>query len=58
MPITTNGWSGLAAPAVAAAAVHYTGPWYLIFGPVLVIAIRLAIGWRRRGGGRGPFNGS
>jgi membrane protein implicated in regulation of membrane protease activity len=51
-PITAGAWSGLAAPAVAAAAVHSTAPWYVAV-PVLVVALALTI-WRRRRGGGGP----
>lgn len=58
--LTTSGWSGLAAPAIAAAADHSTAPWYIAV-PVIVLVIVVAI-WRRRGGGgpsgRGPFSGS
>jgi hypothetical protein len=58
MIITTVAWRGLASPGVAAAAVHYTTPWYIAV-PVLVVALGLSF-WRRRrgGGGRGPFGGS
>jgi hypothetical protein len=60
-PITAGAWSGLAGPAVAGAAVHYTTPWYFAV-PVLVVALGLMIWRRRRGGGgpsgRGPFGGS
>ncbi|MGD0557971.1 MAG: hypothetical protein ABSA93_23690 [Streptosporangiaceae bacterium] len=59
MIITTVAWRGLASPAVAGAAVHYTTPWYIAV-PVLVVALGLSF-WRRRrggGGGRGPFGGS
>ena len=59
--ITAGAWSGLAAPAVAGAAVHSTAPWYVAV-PVLVVALALTIWRRRRGGGRppgrGPFGGS
>jgi len=62
MSITTGGWSGLAAPAVAAAAVHSTAPWYYVFGPVVVIAVGFVLRRSRRGGGgprgQGPFGGS
>jgi hypothetical protein len=59
--ITAGAWSGLAAPAVAGAAVHYTTPWYVAV-PVLVVVLGLNL-WRRRrrGGGpsgRGPSGGS
>jgi hypothetical protein len=61
--IPVGAWSGLAAPAIAAGAVHYTTPWYIAV-PVLVVVLGLSI-WRRRrrggGGGssgRGPFGGS
>ena len=50
--ITAGAWSGLAAPAVAGAPVHYTTPWYFAV-PVLVVALALTI-WRRRRGGGGP----
>jgi hypothetical protein len=60
-PITAGAWSGLAAPAVAGAAVHSTAPWYFAV-PVLVAALGLKIWRRRRGGGgpsgRGPSGGS
>jgi hypothetical protein len=62
--MTAGAWSGLAAPAVAGAAVHSTAPWYVAV-PVLVVALALTIWRRRRGGGRGggpsgrgPFGGS
>jgi hypothetical protein len=59
--MTAGAWSGLAAPAVAGAAVHSTAPWYVAV-PVLVVALGLTIWRRRRGGGgrsgRGPFGGS
>lgn len=62
MSITTNGWSALTAPAVAAAAVHSTAPWYYIFGPVVLIAVGFVLRRSRRGGGgprgQGPFGGS
>ena len=44
--VTAGAWSGLAAPAVAGAAVHSTAPWYFAV-PVLVAALALKI-WRRR----------
>ena len=50
--VTAGAWSGLAAPAVAGAPVHYTTPWYFAV-PVLVVALGLTI-WRRRRGGGGP----
>ena len=50
--MTAGAWSGLAAPAVAGAAVHSTAPWYVAV-PVLVVALGLTI-WRRRRGGGGP----
>jgi hypothetical protein len=50
--VTAGAWSGLAAPAVAGAAVHSTAPWYVAV-PVLVVALALTI-WRRRRGGGGP----
>jgi hypothetical protein len=50
--ITAGAWSGLAAPAVAGAAVHSTTPWYIAI-PVLVAALGLKI-WRRRRRGGGP----
>ena len=50
--VTAGAWSGLAAPAVAGAAVHSTAPWYFAV-PVLVAALALTI-WRRRRGGGGP----
>jgi len=50
--ITASAWSGLAAPAVAGAAVHSTAPWYVAV-PVIVAALALTI-WRRRRGGGGP----
>lgn len=60
--ITTDGWSGLAAPAVAAAAVHSTAPWYWALGPLVVIAVGFVLRRSRRGGGgppgQGPFGGS
>ncbi len=61
--VTTDGWRGLATPAIAGAAVHYTTPWFIAV-PILVVAFGLrAWQWRRRrrGGGpsgRGPFGGS
>jgi hypothetical protein len=59
--ITAGAWSGLAAPAVAGAAVHSTAPWYVAV-PVVVAALGFTIWRRRRGGGgpsgRGPFGGS
>jgi hypothetical protein len=58
---TAGAWSGLAAPAVAGAAVHSTAPWYVAV-PVLVAALGLTIWRRRRAGrrpsGRGPSSGS
>jgi hypothetical protein len=58
--MTTGGWSGLAAPAIAGAAVHSTAPWYFAI-PAVVLVVAVSI-WRRRGGGgppgRGPFGGS
>ena len=36
--ITAGAWSGLAAPAVAGAAVHSTAPWYVAV-PVVVAAL-------------------
>jgi hypothetical protein len=58
--VTTGGWSGLAAPVIAGAAVHSTAPWYFAI-PAVVLVVAVAI-WRRRGGGgppgRGPFGGS
>jgi hypothetical protein len=60
-PITAGAWSGLAAPAIAGAAVHSTAPWYIAV-PLVVVGLGLAIWHRRRGGGgpsgRGPFGGS
>ena len=50
--MTAGTWSGLAAPAVAGAAVHSTAPWYIAV-PVLAVALALTI-WRRRRGGGGP----
>ena len=50
--IAAGAWSGLAAPAVAGAAVHSTAPWYVAV-PVLVVVLGLTI-WRRRRGGGGP----
>ena len=52
--VTAGAWSGLAAPAVAGAAVHSTAPWYIAV-PVVVVALALTI-WRRRRrrGGGGP----
>jgi hypothetical protein len=44
-----SAYSAVAAPLVAAAATHYTAPWYVAV-PVLVVALGLAI-WRRRRGG-------
>jgi hypothetical protein len=59
--LTAGAWSGLAAPAMAGAAVHSTTPWYIAV-PVLVVVLGLSIWRRRRGGGgpsgRGPFGGS
>jgi hypothetical protein len=58
--ITTDGWYGLATPAIAGAAVHSTAPWYFAIPPIL-LAIGAMIWRRRRGGGppgRGPFGGS
>jgi hypothetical protein len=61
--ITAAAWSGLAVPAVAGTAVHYTTPWYFAV-PVVVVVLGLNF-WRqrrRRGGGgpsgRGPSGGS
>jgi membrane protein implicated in regulation of membrane protease activity len=61
--LAPGAWSGLAAPAAAGAAAHYTAPWYLA-----VLVVGMAVGvtiwrWRRRrtGGGpsgRGPSGGS
>ena len=48
--ITAGAWSGLAAPAVAGAAVHSTTPWYIAI-PVLVAALGLKI--RRPAGAAG-----
>lgn len=60
-PVTTDRWSGPGAAAVAAAAVHYTAPWYYALGPVVVIAIGFALRRSRRGGsgprGQGPSDG-
>jgi hypothetical protein len=60
--ITRGGWSGMAAPAVAAAAVHSTAPWYFALGPLVVIAVGFVLRRSRRGGGGppgpGPFGGS
>ena len=50
--ITASAWSGLAAPAVAGAAVHSTAPWYVAV-PVVLMVLGLTI-WRRRRGGGGP----
>ena len=59
-PITVDAWSGLAVPAVAGTAVHYTTPWYFAV-PVVVVVLGLNF-WRqrrrRRGAGRGPSGGS
>ena len=59
--ITAGAWSGLAAPAVAGAAVHSTAPWFFAV-PVVVAGLALTIWRRRRGGGgpsgRGPSGGS
>jgi hypothetical protein len=59
--MAAGAWSGLAAPAVAAAAVHSTAPWYIAV-PVVAVVMGLSIWrWRRGGGGpsgRGPFGGS
>jgi hypothetical protein len=65
--ITAGAWSGLAAPAVAGTAGHYTAPWYFAV-PLVVVGLGLNF-WRqrqrqrrRRGGGgpsgRGPSGGS
>ncbi|MGH3228787.1 MAG: hypothetical protein ACRDOA_09430 [Streptosporangiaceae bacterium] len=58
--LTTDGWPGLATPAIAAGAVHSTAPWYFAI-PAIVLAVAVAI-WRRRGGGGpsrpGPPGGS
>jgi hypothetical protein len=53
--MTAGAWSGLAAPAVAGAAVHSTAPLYIAV-PVVVAALGLTI-WRRRRGGGGPQSG-
>jgi hypothetical protein len=62
MSMTTGGWPGLAAPAVATAAVHSTAPWYYAIGPVVLIAVGFVLRRSRRGGGgppgQGPFGGS
>jgi|HubBroStandDraft_5_1064220.scaffolds.fasta_scaffold2535394_1 hypothetical protein len=59
--ITAGAWSGLAAPAVAGAAVHSTAPWYIAV-PIVAAGLVLSFWrWRRRGGGpsgRGPFGRS
>jgi hypothetical protein len=59
---TTGGWSGMAAPAVAAAAVHSTAPWYWAIGPLALLAVGFVLRRSRRGGGgppgQGPFGGS
>ena len=59
--LTAGAWSGLAVPAAAGAATHYTAPWYfavLAVGAALVATIMRRR--RRRGGpsGRGPSGGS
>jgi hypothetical protein len=58
--LTAAAWSGLAVPAVAGTAVHYTTPWYFAV-PVVVVVLGLNF-WRqrrrRRGAGRGPSGGS
>jgi hypothetical protein len=60
--ITTGGWSGMATPAVAAAAVHSTAPWYWSIGPLALLAVGFVLRRSRRGGGgppgQGPFGGS
>jgi hypothetical protein len=59
--ITTGGWSGMATPAVAAAAVHSTAPWYWSIGPLALLAVGFVLRRSRRGGGgppgQGPFGG-
>jgi hypothetical protein len=53
--ITAGAWSGLAVPATAGAATHYTAPWWLAV-IVLAMAAGVTIMRRRsrRGGGGGP----
>jgi len=63
--LTTNGWHGLVAPAIAGGAVHSTAPWYFVIPPIVLVAAAMI--WRRRNGGgpsgrgpsgRGPSGGS
>jgi membrane protein implicated in regulation of membrane protease activity len=59
--ITAGAWSGLAAPAAAGTAAHYTAPWYLaVLAVGTALAVTIMRRRRRRGGpsGRGQSGGS
>ena len=59
--VTASAWSGLAAPAAAGTAVHYTAPWYLAVVAVGTAVAVTIMRRRRRGGGPsgpGPSGGS
>jgi hypothetical protein len=62
--LTAGAWSGLAVPAVAAAATQahtYTAPWYLAVLAVGAAVVATIMRRRRRRGGpsgRGPAGGS
>jgi hypothetical protein len=54
MSIRTEGWLGLAVPAVAAAAVHSTAPWYWTLGPLVVMSSDSRSGARAAGAAGRP----
>jgi hypothetical protein len=49
--IVAGEWSGLAVPAVAGTAVHYTTPWYFAV-PIVLVVLGLNL-WRRAAGAAG-----